>query len=237
MIVNISLCSHWITAYGFAHDVDHWGSLRQGSDYSLCSSNNSPERQVNYIQSNQPFVEGPSKEHFSAAQCNLMLWAASTGPAEELLQTKYLRGLIRDLLLWAVKMFDASDLTMGGRVRSWRKIRRARTKTPRCIVMYCNWRSSFMKSRRWRFRVYLKSVWWLRFTVIGIQQSRPVKASAHRNTLARVWLGKIPCHSLSIFSTTLLESLRIICPHFNICGGGYFVHFKECQSGAFNWVC
>lgn len=81
------------------------------------SSNNSPERQVNYIQSNQPFVEGPSKEHFSAAQCNLMLWAASTGPAEELLQTKYLRGLIRELLLWAVKMFDASDLAMGGRVQ------------------------------------------------------------------------------------------------------------------------
>lgn len=34
-IINISLCSHWITLYGFTRDVDHSGSLHQGSDYSL----------------------------------------------------------------------------------------------------------------------------------------------------------------------------------------------------------
>lgn len=35
MIVNISLCSHWITLYGFTRDVAHSRSLHQDSDYSL----------------------------------------------------------------------------------------------------------------------------------------------------------------------------------------------------------
>lgn len=58
------------------------GSVRVPTTVCI-SSDNSPELQVNYIQSNQPFAEGPSKVHFSAAQCNLMLWAASTSPAEK----------------------------------------------------------------------------------------------------------------------------------------------------------
>lgn len=35
MIINISLCWHWITLYGLTRDVFHSGSLHQGSDYTL----------------------------------------------------------------------------------------------------------------------------------------------------------------------------------------------------------
>lgn len=63
-IVNISLCSHWITLYGLTRT----SAIQEHSIRVLTivciSSNNSPERQVKYTQSHQPFAKAPPKHTF-----------------------------------------------------------------------------------------------------------------------------------------------------------------------------